>query len=129
MAYGVTSAIKGAGSVADDVANSTDDVAKNVADKTDDVAKGANSVTGTQTATKTLPKYPGNDPSKCPGKGFEWRGSGDPASGKGSWYNPATGESLHPDLGHGEPIGPHWDYTSPTGESYRLFPNGNSSLK
>src|SRR5581483_3558025 len=38
------------------------------------------------------------DPSKSPGSGWEWRGSGDPASGKGSWYNPSTDQSLHPDL-------------------------------
>ena len=80
-------------------------------------------------ATKSISQYPGNDASKCPGKGFEWRGNGDPSSGKGSWYNPKTGEILHPDLSHGEPIGPHWDYTSPTGEMYRWFPDGTFSLK
>jgi len=77
----------------------------------------------------SIPKYPGDDGTKCPGKGYEWRGNGDPSTGKGSWYNPKTGESMHPDLGHGEPIGPHWDYTSPSGETYRIFPNGTYSLK
>ncbi len=60
----------------------------------------------------------GNDPTKCPGEGFEWRGKGNPTSGKGSWYNPTTGESLHPDLRHPPPIKPHWDYEGPN------FPNG-----
>ena len=27
----------------------------------------------------------GDDPTKCPGEGFEWRGSGDPETGRGSW--------------------------------------------
>ena len=69
------------------------------------------------------PKYPGDDPTKSPGKGFEWRGRGDPASGNGSWYNPGTGESWHPDLNHGPPIGPHWDYTPSRGAPpIRIFP-------
>jgi len=50
-------------------------------------------------------KYPGNNPAKSPGKGFEWRGKGDPASGKGSWYNPKTDESWYPNLNHDPP---HW---------------------
>ena len=28
---------------------------------------------------------------------------------KGAWVNPNTGDSLHPDLNHPMPIGPHWD--------------------
>ena len=70
--------------------------------------------------------YPGNDPNKSPGEGFEWRGKGDPASGNGSWYNRETGEHYYPDPNHGEPIGPHWDYWkdgSPRG--WRIFPDGN----
>lgn len=27
----------------------------------------------------------GDDPSKCPGDGFEWKGRGTPSEGKGSW--------------------------------------------
>ena len=33
-------------------------------------------------------RYPGNDPSKPPGKGFEWRGKSDPNTGKALyWYD------------------------------------------
>lgn len=51
---------------------------------------------------------PGN-----PGLGgsWEWRGAGEPADGDGNWHNPETGESWHPDLDHGPPYGPHWDFT------------------
>ncbi len=72
-----------------------------------------------------VPRYPGNDPAKQPGKDFEWRGKGEPASGKGAWVNPKTGETLHPDLNHGPPYGPHWDYNYPGGgKGVRIFPDG-----
>ena len=30
---------------------------------------------------------------------------------------------MKPDLSHGPPIGPHWDWTDPvTGEPWRIFP-------
>lgn len=75
-------------------------------------------------------KYPGNDPNKPPGKGWEWRGSGVPSEGKGSWYNPNTGESLHPDLNHPQPIGPHWGYVPYRHEpEYRWYPDGTMELK
>jgi len=51
-----------------------------------------------------------NDPAESPGEGWEWRGTGLPGSSKGSWYNPSTDQSLHPDLEHPGPIGPHYDY-------------------
>lgn len=74
----------------------------------------------------------GNDPSRCPDKGFEWKGKGKPGSGQGSWVRGPKGtqESLHPDLAHPDPIGPHWDYESPqfpTGA--RLYPDGTWSPK
>jgi len=49
-------------------------------------------------------------PDPPPGAGWEWRGKGPPGSGKGNWYKPETGKSLHPNLEHAPPIGPHWDY-------------------
>jgi RHS repeat-associated protein len=67
------------------------------------------------------------DPSQSPGKDWEWRGKGPVGSNQGSWYNPVTNESLHPDLGHGDPIGPHWDYTDPTGQTWRCMPDGTFS--
>ena len=69
-------------------------------------------------------KYPGNDPSRPPGDDFEWRGKGDPKSGKGNWYNPKTNEKWNADLDHGDPIGPHWDYTDKNGNQYRVFEDG-----
>lgn len=74
-------------------------------------------------------KYPGDNPAVSPGEGWEWRGAGGPESGKGSWYNPKTGESLHPDLGHPDPIGPHWDYKAPDGNQFRINPDGSMTPK
>lgn len=58
----------------------------------------------------------GNDPAKCPGEGFEWKGKDEPGGKKGSWYNEGTKESLHPDLDHPSPKKPHWDYRGSSGE-------------
>jgi RHS repeat-associated protein len=66
-----------------------------------------------------------SNPSEPPGPGWEWRGKGAPGSSQGSWYNPSTDESLHPDLGHGPPLGPHYDYVAPNGTPYRLYPDGS----
>jgi RHS repeat-associated protein len=78
-----------------------------------------------ETSSSTKQKKPpydgkelGNDPTKCPSDGFEWRGKGEPGSKRGSWYNPQTGEQLYPDLDHPTPIKPHWDYYGPD------FPDG-----
>ena len=75
--------------------------------------------------------WPGWDGTKSPGPGFEWRGTGPVESGKGSWFNPKTGEKLSPDLEHGPPIGPHWDFKYPGGwrKGYRLFPDGSFEQK
>ena len=78
---------------------------------------------GSSGGTPTI-KYPGKDPSVSPREGWEWRGNGEPKSGKGSWYNPSTGESLHPDLQHSAPVRPHWDYTASEGTQYRVNPDG-----
>ena len=55
--------------------------------------------------------WPGDDPTISPGDGFEWRGTGEIGSDKGAWYNPSTGDTLHPDLHHPSGIDPHWDWT------------------
>ena len=55
---------------------------------------------------------PGDDPAVPPADGFEWRGQEPVGSDKGSWVNPQTGEQYHPDLNHGDPVGPHYDYTN-----------------
>ena len=64
------------------------------------------------------------DPSIPPGPGWEWYGNGPPGSPRGAWFNHATGQSLHPDLDHAEPIGPHYDYIGPDtgGRSIRIYP-------
>ena len=75
-------------------------------------------------------KYPGNNPSKCDVPGFRWRGSGSPASGRGNYVNMQTGEWLHPDLNHGPPIGPHWDYgVRGSSQVFRIFPDDTVSPK
>ena len=66
-------------------------------------------------------RWPGDDPTKAP-DGFECRGNGAPRSSKGNWYNPDTGEILHPDLNHPQPIGPHCDFRD-------IFENGGESLE
>lgn len=71
---------------------------------------------------------PPKDASQPPSKDWEWRGKGAKGSKAGSWYNPKTGESLHPDLDHPPPIGPHWDYKGSDGE-WRIFPDGRIEPK
>jgi RHS repeat-associated protein len=68
-----------------------------------------------------LPDDPAQNP--WPGVG-EWRGKEGEAVGgdKGAWVNPETGEQLHPDLNHGPPYGPHWDYKDPAGDRWRVDP-------
>jgi len=85
------------------------------------------------TEKKKKPPYKGDelgdDPTKCPGEGFEWRGKGKPGSRHGSWFNSDTGESLHPDLDHPPPKKPHWDYESTDGEKARLNIDGTWEWK
>jgi len=76
-----------------------------------------------------LSKYPGNDPTQPPGDGFEWRGKPPVGGPKGAWFNPKNGESLHPDLDHPQPVGPHWDYRDPAGDDWRIYPDGRSEPK
>ncbi len=60
------------------------------------------------------------NPNAPPGPDWQWQG--DPV--KGAWYNPKTDESLRPDLAHGPPQGPHWDYRDSNGKDWRLNPDG-----
>jgi len=73
-------------------------------------------------ATKQCPVPLPTDPTQAPGDDWEWRGKGQPGSDRGAWYNPGTGESLHPDMNHPAPIGPHWDYKDPQGNRWRVDP-------
>ncbi len=80
---------------------------------------------GTANALPELGAQPNfENPAASPGEGWEWRGTGEPGSEKGSWYNPNTGESLHPDLSHPDPIGPHYDWKAQDGTTYRVYPDG-----
>lgn len=67
--------------------------------------------------------WPGDDPTKAP-DGFEWRGEGQPGSARGNWYNPKTGEILHPDLNHPIGIDPHWDFRDVLKKWWRIFRYG-----
>lgn len=68
-----------------------------------------------------FPKIP-SDPAKCPGKGWEWRGPDAPGGPRGAWYNPEKDWTLHPDMNHPEPIGPHWDWIDEDGNKFRITP-------
>lgn len=52
-----------------------------------------------------------------------------PDSTRGHWYNPKTGETLHPDTEHPAPVGPHWDWRADDGNWYRWFPDGSVKPK
>ena len=83
------------------------------------VSKGVNKITTSKS------DFPGWDSTKSPGRGYVWRGNGSVGSSQGSWYNPKTGVSLHPDLNHPAPITPHWDYSvKGVDGGFRIFPDG-----
>lgn len=63
------------------------------------------------------------DSTTPPGPGWEWRPITEPIGGpNGGWYNPGTGETLHPDLDHPQPKGPHWGWRDPFGNKWDFFP-------
>ena len=94
------------------------------------VEKGGGAAGGGGGGQRSFPKFPGWDPAKCPGEGYEWRGRGEPGSGKGSWYNPETEEMLYPDLNHPDPLPPHWDYFNGDGSNgYRIFEDDSYAPK
>ena len=63
--------------------------------------------------------------------GYEWKGKGEQGSKEGSYFNPESGESLHPDLDHPEGKAPHWDYNYRGSgvKGWRIFPDGAFELK
>lgn len=71
----------------------------------------------------------GDDPARCPGEGFEWKGKGEPGSKQGSWFNKPKGEGLRADLDHPPPVKPHWDYENSAGRKARLYLDGSSKWK
>jgi hypothetical protein len=64
-----------------------------------------------------------------PGPDWNWKGNGPEGSPQGSYNNPQTGETLHPDSLHPAPKGPHWDYKDPQGNWWRWFGPGRYELK
>ena len=68
-----------------------------------------------------LSPYPGDpaDPSLPPPDGWG------PDPGGGGFKKPGTGETLRPDSVHPGDIPPHWDYTDPNGNEWRVFPDGS----
>lgn len=86
---------------------------------------GAQIVAGSLAAlimfSQWVPKtWPGDDPTQSPGDGFEWHGKLPEGGDKGAWFNPETGESLHPDFNH-PGMDPHWDWIDPKGIAWRIF--------
>jgi hypothetical protein len=69
------------------------------------------------------------DPTKSPGDDWVWRGKGEVGSPDGAWYNPDIDESLHPDLDHPGPVGPHWDHVDKDGKKWRIKPDGTAEPK
>ena len=87
---------------------------------------------GGEEAPPDAPPYR-EDPTAPPAEGFEWRGppGSTPGSSEGAWYNPETGLSVHPDRGHGAPIGPHNDISvkGDKGGGWRQLPDGSIRRK
>jgi RHS repeat-associated protein len=52
-----------------------------------------------------------------------------PPNPKGNYHCPRTGESLHPDMGHPNPIGPHYDYVDVNHNHFRIDIDGNITPK
>ena len=64
---------------------------------------------------KYNPRYPGNNPNRIP-DGFN-----DRVNPKANYYNPKTGQSLHPDLQHAAPINPQWAWKDSNEDWWRLY--------
>ena len=71
-----------------------------------------------------IPPVNWEDPSKSPGPEWEWRGKLPRGGTEGRWYNGKTGESLHPDLKHLQPKGPHFGWRDRNGDDWDIFPDG-----
>jgi hypothetical protein len=87
-------------------------------------------------AAGEIPNVDWSDPSKPPkgsdGREWEWRGKLPQGGQKGGYVNPSNpGQSVHPDLNHPSPVGPHWDFTDrgKTPSGWRLYPDGTVKPK
>jgi RHS repeat-associated protein len=92
------------------------------------VASGGPSFLGQESGPAIQVPRPPTNPGDSPGSGWNWRGQGSPGGPQGSWHNKGEGQSLHPHL-RPSSHGPHWDWDSPTGKSFRLYPDGRLEPK
>ncbi|WP_419810190.1 RHS repeat-associated core domain-containing protein [Bacterioplanoides sp.] len=81
-----------------------------------------------------IPELDWNDPSTPPvdsdGNEWPWRGPDEQGGDRGGYVDPKNKDvSVHPDLNHAPPIGPHWDYTNRKKGGARIHPNGNVTPK
>jgi RHS repeat-associated protein len=83
-----------------------------------------------------LPNFDFNDPTKPPtnadGTPWDWHGPDAPGGDRGGWVNPDDpDQSLHPDLDHGPPIGPNWDFNDRNvpGNGWWVGPDGTVTPK
>ncbi|MEN3160385.1 polymorphic toxin type 37 domain-containing protein, partial [Alkalimonas sp. NCh-2] len=80
-----------------------------------------------------VPDFDFDNPEQNPvgSDGVEWPWKGKPPQGgaHGGYKNPNGPHSLHPDLGHGAPIGPHWDFNDRKGPGWRIYPDGSTVPK
>jgi RHS repeat-associated protein len=67
---------------------------------------------------------PGWKGDTAPYPGWVWKGPDAPGGKRGGWVSPDGDQSLHPDLDHKPPIGPHVDWNDPSGGRWRIFPDG-----
>ncbi len=87
-------------------------------------------VTNASTEAPTPPSIPADwDGTTPPAEGWEWRGPDAPGGPRGGWVSPDGSESLHPDFGHPQPVGPHVDWNDPSGGRWRIFPDGTCTPK
>ena len=71
--------------------------------------------------------WPGDDMTKTPGDGWEWRSKNPeskPGDKDGNWYNPNNGQTLRPDLNHPPPKDPHWDWNVPGKGKFEIYKDG-----
>ena len=73
---------------------------------------------------------PSNPPVDSDGNEWPWRGPDDPGGERGGYVDPNNKDiSVHPDLNHPDPIGPHYDYTNRKKGGARIHPSGQITPK
>ncbi|MEW4368192.1 RHS repeat-associated core domain-containing protein [Aliikangiella sp. GXAS 306] len=80
-----------------------------------------------------VPEFDFDNPGQNPigQDGAEWPWHGQPPQGgeRGGYKNPNGPESIHPDLNHAPPVGPHWDFNDRKGPGWRINPDGTIKPK